>query len=207
MFGLAGCNNSWTWHQKITVSVSTPGGVKTASSIMQASIGEKGGWWSPAEATGAITSVSGEAVALEVAPGKYLFALLRDTPPAYEVFFPDVPPLEIAAKLPGLPETRELMPSQYPMLVTFVDLDDPASVKRVDPMRLDAAFGAGYRLNSISMSITNEPVQRGRIKQVLPWIEWSREKLLVLGGGLNPVRFKEGKKTYSLDRAAFATRQ
>jgi hypothetical protein len=130
----------------------------------------KGGWWAPPEATGAITSLSGEAVVLEVAPGKYLFALLRGTPHAYEVFFPKEAPLEIASKLSDSRETRELKSSQYPTLVTFGDIKDPASVRRVDPMRLDAAFGAGYRLNSITLSITDDPPTDGKLSTVLDWL-------------------------------------
>ena len=33
-----------------------------------------------------------------------------------------------------------LTPKHYPLLVTFDDINDPASVKRVDPDDLDAAF-------------------------------------------------------------------
>ena len=167
---LSGCTDNWTWRQKITVSVSTPGGIRSASSVVQASIGDKKAWWTPPQASGARTGLIGEAVVLEVAPGKYLFALLKGMPRAYAVFFPDEAPLAIASRLESLRETRTLTPDQYPLLVTFGDIKDPASVRRVDPANLAASFGPGYRLNAITMTITDEPVTEGKVETVLGWL-------------------------------------
>jgi hypothetical protein len=69
-----------------------------------------------------------------------------------------------------LPEARELAPKQYPLLVTFGDINDPASVKRVDPNNLELAFGPGYALQSITLSITDEPVTKGEVQKVLGWL-------------------------------------
>jgi len=170
VLGLSSCNESWAWHQKTTVSVSTPSGVKTASSVMKAGIGEKGGWWAPPEATGASLSLSGEAVVLEVSPGKYLFALLTSMPRAYHVYFPHEPPLEVAGRLESQLGARELTRDQYPLLVTFSDINGPASVSRVDPQNLAASFGPGYALNAITMTITDEPVTEGKVERVLGWL-------------------------------------
>ena len=167
VFGLSGCNDNWTWHQKITLSVDTPDGPKSASSVMRASIGEKGAWWAPPEASGARTGLIGEAVVLEVAPGKYLFALLKGMPMAYAVFFPNEAPFEIASRLESLRETRTFTPDQYPLLVTFGDINDPANVRRVDPANLAASFGPGYRLDAITMTITDEPMGEGKVEAVL----------------------------------------
>lgn len=170
MICLSSCNDSWTWHQKITVSVSTPGGIKTASSVIKASLTEKGGWWAPPEATGATRSLSGEAVVLEVAPGRFLFALLNSIPMAYEIYFPGEAPLEVAGRLENSRETRELNSKQYPLLVTFGDISDPASVERVDPAHLETSFGPGYRLIFFSIEITDEPVSRGQVAKILGWL-------------------------------------
>jgi hypothetical protein len=69
-----------------------------------------------------------------------------------------------------LSATRELAPKQYPLLVTFGDISDPASVKRVDPDNLELAFGPGYALQSITLSITDEPVTTGKVEKVLGWL-------------------------------------
>jgi hypothetical protein len=39
-----------------------------------------------------------------------------------------------------------------PLLVTFADINDPASVQRVDPDDLAASFGPGYALSQRSRS-------------------------------------------------------
>jgi len=58
---------------------------------------------------------------------------------------------------------------QYPLLVTFSDVDDPKSLQKLDPDNLAAIFGEGYKLKSITLEITDEPVTKGRVEQVLGW--------------------------------------
>lgn len=175
---LSGCSDSWTWHQKVTISVLTPQGIKTASSVTIAHFRKKSDWFAPPEARGAVLSVSGEAVVLEVTPGRYLFAPLTSTPAAYLVFFPGAAPVDVVGTFDSLRQTRELSPEQYPLLVTFADVKDPASVRRVDPADLEATFGPGYRLNSITMTITDEPVTKGKVEEVLGWLSSYPERKL-----------------------------
>ena len=113
------------------------------------------------EARGAWSAISGEAVVLEVAPGKYLIAVLRGTPMAYRVFFPDEAPLEVAVRLETLRESRELNSKQYPTLVTFTDINDPRTVKQVDPANLSASFGPGFSVNSFNITVTDEAITEG----------------------------------------------
>lgn len=49
----------------------------------------------------------------------------------------------------------------------FDDINDPASAKKIDPLSVQAAFGANYRLNAITIAITDEPVTKGRIDKTL----------------------------------------
>ncbi|WP_374828314.1 hypothetical protein, partial [Mycoplana dimorpha] len=63
---------------------------------------------------------------------------------------------EYYSALQGAGETRVLQPDQYPLLVTFQDAGDPASLKRVVPGAINAVFGPGYYLKSIEFSITDE---------------------------------------------------
>ncbi|WP_417415418.1 hypothetical protein [Hoeflea sp.] len=74
--------------------------------------------------------------------------------------------------------SRELSPKQYPLLVTFADINDPASVALVDPDDLAASFGPGYALSSITLAITDEPVTKGRVEAVLGWLEAYENKQL-----------------------------
>lgn len=140
---LAGCGNYNAWHQKLIVTVETPDGVKTGSSVVLVGLHDTTGneWMTLPEARGARYELTGEAVVLEVAPGRYLFALLKGLPYATNALFPDEPPVEIAPSLADMRASRELSPNQYPLLVTFADIDDPASVQRLDPDDLDASLG------------------------------------------------------------------
>jgi len=169
---LGGCGNSNTWHQKLTVTVETPEGVKSASSIVSVTMHDTKGyeWMTLPEARGARYELTGEAVVLELAPGRYLFALLKGLPYATNVIFPDEPPVETAPRLADMRASRELSSKQYPLMVTFADIDDPASVARVDPDDLAANFGPGYALSSITLAITDEPVTKGRVEAVLGWL-------------------------------------
>jgi hypothetical protein len=57
-----------------------------------------------------------------------------------------------------------------PVLVTFGDISDPTSVARVDPKDLEASFGPGVSLNSMTLEITDGPVTEGRVEAVLAWL-------------------------------------
>ncbi len=171
---LSGCNEKYDWHQKVTVEIETPDGVVTGSSVMAGQFVDTRGSLVPAEASGVSFFLHGEAVVLEVAPGRYLFALLKGMPSLSWLFYPGMDaaksgPLLEAGDTAGVTEA-ELTRDQYPLLVTFDDINDPASVKRVDPNNLAATFGPGYRLNAITMTITGEPMTEGRVEEVLGWL-------------------------------------
>jgi hypothetical protein len=125
---LSACDDSWSWHQKLTVTIETPAGVKSGSSVMEAKLTNRAGPLTPPEASGAVFRLKGEAVVVEVLPGKYLFALLNDMPRPYGLFFPGENPLDVAPKLERIadPITATISPYCYPTLVTFTDVTDPA---------------------------------------------------------------------------------
>lgn len=131
----------------------------------------KFGWWQRQWGYGGSSWLKGEAVVVEVAPGKYLFALLKEASLAWDVFLPVNTPMEQAgAKLEVLRETRELTQDQYPVLATFGDINDPTSVKQVNAADLKATFGPGYSLKSITMTITDEQVTEGAVERLLHWL-------------------------------------
>ncbi|MGJ8573382.1 MAG: hypothetical protein ACSHXI_22075 [Hoeflea sp.] len=186
---LGGCGNYNAWHQKLFVTVETPDGVKTGSSVVLVGLHDTTGneWMTLPQARGARYELTGEAVVLELAPGRYLFALLKGLPYATNVFFPDEPPVETAPALAEMRASRELSPKQYPLLVTFADIDDPASVQRVDPDDLAAHFGPGYALSSITLAITDEKVTKGRVEAVLGWLCDYKKQRLRLSGKTGPI--------------------
>jgi hypothetical protein len=182
---LAGCDmlgfREWEWRQKLTVSVMTPEGVKTASSVVSVRVYATPSWWGLGDFRGAGGgSLSGEAVTVDLGSGRYLFALLTDYSyeTARETFIPkeEQPRTKaevIAAydRLEKIRGSRELAREHYPLLVTFDDINDPASVRHVDPGDLSNSFGPGYRLNAIALSITDDPVTKGRVQGVLGWLD------------------------------------
>jgi hypothetical protein len=178
---LAGCKEKFTWHQKMTVTVETPLGEVSGSSVSAVSWQEH---LIRFEGMGWHYSVTGEAVVVEVTPGRYLFALL--TGPAAN-YMGSVAPASISGQKsrvidPALfAEVRDqrgraagliAVPEfQYPMMVSFADITDPASVELVDPDDLAASFGSGVRLKSVVLEVTEEPVTEGRVELLLPWLD------------------------------------
>lgn len=171
---LTGCGN-YSWNQKLTVLVDTPSGAVSGSSVMTFSLSDQRSSFNPPEARGVTFTLSGEAAVVQVAPGRYLFALRKGVPSLAEQLYPKMDTIESAKLMEkGLgaePSEVMLSSNQYPLLVTFDDIKDPASVKRVDPANLEATFGPGYRLSAITLSLTKEPVTKGEVEKVLGWLK------------------------------------
>jgi hypothetical protein len=164
----------------MTIEVDTPDGVKSGFAVRNIRFAPKDGWGEG----GATWGVTGEAVAVDIAPGKTLFALLKGadgggdhagyqvwellTKPQPEVkdgmlmLWPDMPAMQgyVQDKKAGL---------ILPLLVTFTDIADPKSVLKVDPADLAARLGAGVRLKRITVAVTDEAVTSG-IGKRLVWL-------------------------------------
>jgi hypothetical protein len=176
MLGLAGCGGGNSWHQKLIVTVNTPNGEVAGSSVSKVGISfAEDTWLAPVYAYSA--GQTGEAVVVEVAPGKFLFALLNDRQRllAFRVFFDDnaeaSPNKKQAIEIQNSRKSADLQANQYPTLVTFTDINNPRTVKIVDPMRLSEAFGAGYSLKSITLEITDEAVTEGQVIKIARWLD------------------------------------
>jgi hypothetical protein len=174
---LSGCGSSETFRYKMAVELETPQGVKTGFAVREVSYYAR-------PAGGGGMRVRGEAVMVDIGPGKTLFALLTgangDGDYAAGVFdFALKAEMEpggantgyIAGKYaelyPTAPRTKS--PIQFgalPMLVTFSDINDPKSVEQVDPADLAASFGVGVRLKRIVIEKTDEDVTTGTQKRL-----------------------------------------
>ncbi len=178
---LSGCDlfgfHDWEWHQKLTVSVMTPDGLKSGSAVVSVNVYDTPSWWGLGDFRGAgASSLSGEAVTVDLGNGRYLFALLSNYSheTTRETFIskeeqPRTKAQVIAVydRLEKMRSSRELEPEHYPLLVNFDDIQDPETVRSVDPGDLTTTFGPGYRLNAITLSITDESVTRGEVEEVL----------------------------------------
>lgn len=143
--------------------------------------------------------MTGEATVVDLGGGRYLFALISGAEArGLQVFGAAKRPLRLtkgtlvdAARtvVANSGKTVSLSPEFYPLLVTFDDINDPASVRRVNPGELSARFGPGYQLSDITLSITDEPVSEGRVEQVLGWLTAiGRERPTLIP---NPPRLRE----------------
>ncbi|WP_428541761.1 hypothetical protein [Profundibacter sp.] len=168
---------TYSWHQKLTLVVETPDGVRSGASVTR-HIVRKQPTFGLADVGSISHSLRGEATVVDLGDGRYLFALLNgrkgleraafaDRIPADQRLHFAVKQLDGAAPVP-LPDA--------PLLVTFGDLSDPASVKRVDPADLAATFGAGYALREITLEVTDEPVTEGVVEGVFDYFTWPKEK-------------------------------
>lgn len=170
---LSGCGyDHYQWHQKTTVTVETPDGLKAGSAVVEVRAAFTD---DPIMGANEVNyEVRGEAVVVELAPGKVLFALLGGSE---ERFYRAVRDRlkgksrgEWLGIIPTMTDVAVLESKNVPLLVTFDDLADPASVKRVDPTDLRATFGPGFALKSITLEVTEEPVTEGDVEAVLGWL-------------------------------------
>jgi hypothetical protein len=183
---------SETMRYRLIVEVETPEGLKSGSSVIEVKVVQNPDWVNP-EGRGSRKSYKGEAAAVDLPNGQTIFALFRTAGEGSDAS--DYPFMAFQDRLSGsknalqsvrmlrnwkgqkspMPRTEITLPnggtevSAYPVLVTFEDINDPTSVERVDPDDLAANFGAGYKLKSISITITEEPVTTG-IENRLGWL-------------------------------------
>lgn len=128
--------------------------------------------------------------------GRWLFALLKSAkgwqgePGAnfgYTVAVPQgfyASSVEAVAAIKALPKDQpvDLPPEAWPLMVTFDDIADPKTVRRVDPADLAATFGPGVSLKAVTLAVTDEPVTEGSVEGVLGWLETvGRDRASLMG--------------------------
>ncbi len=201
---LAGCGGnsdtfgrSFDYRYKLTAEVETSAGVKSGSSVFQIGVGMSGKIMPPGMRGGSAHVLHGEAVAVDVAPGEAMFVLMRSansvdwaTDAATSAFTADNPQWagpgsDVEAYYAALKADRavhvlwgDTVPrdrAQYlPLMVRFKNPADPKSVEQVAPDNLAKSFGPGYRLKSLTVQLTDDPVTVG-IEKRLPkefWLKW-----------------------------------
>lgn len=187
-----GCFGGWTtsWNQRLTLVIETPEGEVRGSAVTGVRVVEYSGPLTLPEARGPRATVTGEGVAVEVVPGRWLFALLdgadRKHSSAKSWVYAAYPRDGQGSGGAGLRthdmvmravrsqprDTPVELPEQsWPMLVTFDDITKPETVREVEPEHLAAVFGEGVRLKAVTLEITREAVTEERVEGVLPWLE------------------------------------
>ena len=171
------------WHQKLTLVLETPSGEIAGSSVSSMEV-----WIGPnllIDSPSIGFEFVGEAAFVEVAPGRYLFALVSNGAGwASDTFAP----LSVEQKFPtrmrmierqvGDPP-KDIPRDLWPILVTFDDITRSETVREVDPEDLSAEFGEGVRLKAVTLEITRERVTEGPLDKLLPWLESYPEAALL----------------------------
>ncbi|MEO9457476.1 MAG: hypothetical protein ABJE63_11575 [Lentilitoribacter sp.] len=173
---------TFSWNQKVTVTVNTPNGEVSASSVGRMVVSEKVSL-GLAEAGGINSDFEGEAVVIALPNEKYLFSLISGATSFSLKVFGDVPGVrknadgsfvqwdESVKRIQNLVGAKAFPLEHLPMLVTLDDINDPASVKEVDPANLAATLGPGYALKSITLEITKEALTQGEVEVAIDWLD------------------------------------
>lgn len=197
---LAACGgDSASYRHKLTLSVNTPDGVKTAVSVVEHRYDAI-----DIPARGEYPSTKGQALYLDLGPGRRpLIALLtrirrKTDDPNYPPYYKGDPVSirwfedESAGVLGKLclgvarylkfdsigmarafnAECRRPFPiatTDLPDLVTFADVNNPKSIILVDPNDLEATLGPGVSWNAMTIEATDDSLTKG-IEKRLSWL-------------------------------------
>jgi len=171
----------YSWRQKLTVSVTTPQGLVEGSAVTQVDVVDLRNFsFGLPEASGANVSFSGEAVAVEIAPGRILFVLLVDewqnggphNWPAY-IWYKSRMTLEddmARIKQQRGKQPEPLPQKHWPLMATFDDLSRPETLRIITGTDLSPWFGPDVQLERVTLQITDAPMSNGRIEALLPWL-------------------------------------
>lgn len=169
-------NPSYTWHQKLTVAVDTPDGRKSGASVQAVTWAANPVHPFFRDSASHTGEVRGEAVVVDLGGGKYLFKLLGNSRTIALATYADPSAGDVVSR--AMVHARAVLagdggprpvPAQYrPLLVTFGDISDPSSVKRVDPDDLDGAFGPCP--DGRGLKAAQAPWRAAG----LPWAQWQR---------------------------------
>ena len=163
---------------RLTLTVETPHSLRTASVVQHEqysyshipSYAGGGNYW----------DTTGEALVLDLGEDRYLFAVLPQTIAA--VSFDDAGRLAnwrsstfgFYRAFLGLKFfTWGAVPvseSSMPTLVSFADINDPATVFLVDPNNMTASLGEGFSFQGMEVEITWTSVTEGAVERVLEWL-------------------------------------
>jgi hypothetical protein len=174
----AACNRTtYTWNQRMTVTVETPDGIVSGSSVVEVTALYCNPGCGLAGDIEVNYSYQGEAAAFEVLPDQWLFALIDNPAELMYRASPDqfggIQRHERGRWLAATPrqtEAVELTEGLRPRLVTFADITVPASVEAVDADNLAATFGEGVRLVEVTLEVVPELPDAEYIRSLLPWL-------------------------------------
>lgn len=122
------------------------------------------------------STTSGDALAVELMPGRVLFVLLKDSHGAD--WAPDLGSTQKIGTpygVLGAGGLTQVRLEDLPLMVTFANVSDANSGQLVDPKNLAATFGPGVQLVRAGAERTSASVSRG-VQNQLPWLKKEMKK-------------------------------
>ncbi|MEG3144632.1 hypothetical protein U1839_08190 [Sphingomonas sp. RT2P30] len=227
---LAGCGlfgpSFPTYRYRLTVEVDTPAGLRTGSSVIEVRTTRNGP--NALDSPNLIfVDVRGEAVAVDLPGGQILFATLSEWAGwvmlnanpypkeldyrnknvdadhvRYELMLANDALITLPRYFTPLSATG-MQQSGYPMLVHFSDINDPKTVRIVDPENLSASFGKRFNLRRVTVQIVNDNITTG-ISNKLKWLRDYAEKHKRLNGSVS-TSISTNEASDNLDAGSFST--
>ncbi len=188
----------YSWRYKLTVEVETPEGVKTGSAVREVTVQfyPTGNKHPHDRKYNSSKFVKGEAVVVDLGERGVVFATLRGYSSdrgyalsmPFQIFSSPSPggTIDGAKYYSQLDKHAEITePAYFPVFVTFIDLNDPKTIKglmevnvvnryppryEIKKSHFEDYFGKGVRLKSVSIEMTDEPVT-DELRDYLKWID------------------------------------
>jgi hypothetical protein len=195
---LAGCWLNRAFRYRLTMSVHTPSGLVSGSTVIEVTFSDtRSVPFFSTEARGFRANTSGEAIYLDLGDGKNVVSTFNmDISGQVDVDFSSIifrtldinwtSKEQIYENLEAAAESGTVfsVPQRWlPVLVTFRDPTDYQSFEILNPEQLSQKLGPGVSFAGMTVSILsptsifrrlallNEPLYSGRIAKALPWLE------------------------------------
>ncbi len=151
----------YTWYYRITIEVETPEGIKTGSTVRRVVARLNTLKLFPQE-NDFVHHITGEAVVVDLGERGVLFALidLESYLDIYNAIPSDLPYKSIKhfRYYDALPSgTHGILEKEKPTLVTFDNLEDPKTFKKLEYGELESTLGKGVKINQILIELTDDP--------------------------------------------------
>jgi len=142
-------------------------------------------WLFPLFTDGRNSTVSGEAISVEVLPRKFLFLLMRSDRYLNEpgrwlykafsrpAFQGDLNSLSVPGWIRAVKRisgTYSLPKGEWPQFFAFDDMTSPGSIFAVDSSDLSRSFGPSISVASFNLKSINRRVIFGQMEGLLPWL-------------------------------------
>nr|WP_316653277.1 hypothetical protein [uncultured Gellertiella sp.] len=185
---LAGCGEKhYQSNHRVEIVISTPTGDITGSTVYRVDV-RVGQGILVSGGTFRSRGFHGEAIALKLPDGKYLFvpfvenqAILSDALFSADIekikMPPDLSPYESMSEyeriLASIRERRRIPLDLYPPMLTFRNLNDPHSAMLVTRENFAEIFGPGMQIKAMYLTQLDPdvPVSKTGVRTLLPWLK------------------------------------